>query len=342
MNADWLDQTLRARVVVDDGFSDRVVAVATAHGRTRLILRVLVALLSLGALAAAVAGVISHAAERLNGVHVIFGEGVDIGAHREAFVRDWQRLSAHPLLVRRASGDDASERLKPPLTWPTPPCPSPCPAIDGLRDVDTWLTAPNAYVLNGIGFDRLGTLADTHLHGALARGPQHVALAVADIEALGRLLLSHNKNGAHLLAGVAFRLDRARAAGLDIGDARASFSREDAQRLSELWLQSAAFVSAEADDEVRRMITESPSVLSCGAHTDWSGGLAVQAHVGSTTKPAPVAGCRAPAATPASVLCSDVDGLDCAAYLLAVRVPGISRIVTALATPDAFSRDWFQ
>lgn len=335
MNADWLDQTLRARVVADDGFSDRVVAVATAHGRTRVVLRALMAVLTLGALAAAVSGVIGHAAERLNSVHVLFGEGVDIGAYRDAFVRDWQRLSVHRLLERRTSGLDGSDRLAKLFPSPTTPCAAPC--LHGLRAVDTWRTPPSDLDL----YDLSG-LADAHLADAFARGPDAVAAAVADVEALGRLTLVHSRDGAYLFGLVDDRLQKARARGVDVGDARASFSRAEAQQLALLWLQSAAFVSAEADDEVRRMITESPSVLSCGAHTDWSGGLAVQAHVGSTKHPALVAGCGAPAATPASMLCSDPDGLDCAAYLLAVRVPGVSHVVTTLATPDAFPRDWLQ
>lgn len=351
---DWLDATLKARPVVDDGFADRVIAIGRAQDRTRLLLRLLVAVLGLGMVAAAVAGFALHTIERLHGQDSWFGTWATPAMREEAFVRDWQRLAGHPALVRRADGDSADARLAPVArVIPELVAGRPCRRSPIADDCDTsFLIGMHRFarieVLSpDVGTTTWGAIVRGHLARAAAVDGTAFAAAVDDAHAFARMLLAHRGNAAGIFAGITHEIEQARARGQDTGGATSLFSTADADRLAELWWEAPVFLGAEASPATRALVADSPSVIACGARRDPSRTLETaiafaddDAHRALLRRVADDAdGCAAREPLPVrSALCEHPDGAACAVYVATLQLPGVRGLLLPLLSPPP--RHW--
>jgi hypothetical protein len=351
---DWIDATLKARPVVDDGFADRVIAIGRAQDRTRFLLRLLVAVLALGMVAAAVGGLALHTIERLQGQQALFGTFATPAMREEAFVRDWQRLAGHPALRRTRGGEAADARLAPiARLLDDQVAGRPCRRSPIADDCDTaFLVGMRHFshldVLPGhVSTTTWGTIVRGHLARAAAVDGPTFAAAVDDAHAFVRLLLAHRGNAAGIIAGITHEIEKARASGQDTGGATPLFSTADADRLAELWWEAPVFLGAEASPATRELVADSPSVIACGARRDAPRTLdsaiafaTDDAHRSLLRRVADDAdGCAAREPLPARhALCDNPDGALCTAYVTTLQLPGVRGLFVPLLSPPP--RHW--
>ncbi len=298
---DWIDSTLRARPVDDDGFADRVITIGQAHDRTRRLLRGVVALALASALVAAGARVIEEV-ERFTYEALGYGESWQVrkdlwkqgAAREEAFVRDWRRLAERPEWRRVADGPAADAQLAPlAVNWAAYFKANADVSLD--EDIVELLTAAkwarqcdadpsllwcDTSALVGLHrFARLeqapnfpvGMFLRRHLRRAARVDGATFSAAVTDVHAFLRFNMAHAPGW--LFDDVRQEIEAARKAGLDTGGAQALLSVEDARRFTELWVESDVFMGVQAQPSTRAMIADSQSLVACGARNDLTGGL---------------------------------------------------------------------
>jgi hypothetical protein len=258
---DWLDDVLQQRPVDDDGFTARVVRLADAQRARRILWRRLalvvsfVVVVSTGrACLVAADDVVQQMSWSKTGPD---DATLALDTNRARVFAALQRLDAIPLLARR-DGPDATAVLKQAIA----------------TDDHTLLT----------GLDRFGVLNDTpwanlqltllareHLRAAteapLVDGePAPFVAAAHDIEALGRLLLTHSESREYFeleyFELVNTATDEARAAHKDGGfvptlDEKALVTLSSVQRA--LWL----YASPAARDEDFATLRATRSVIVC-------------------------------------------------------------------------------
>ncbi len=351
---DWLDDTIKNRAVVDDGFADRVIAIGRAQDRTRLLLRLLLGVLALGVVAAAIGGFALHTVERIAGTDRLFATFATASMREEAFVRDWQRLAARPALARHADGDTADARLAPIARRLNDNVTGrPCRRSPIGDDCDT------GFLVGMRQFARIevlppdvsnmtwGSIVRGHLARAAATDGATFAAAVEDAHAFARMLLAHRASGA-LLYGVVFdEIAQARARGQDTGGATPLFTAAEADRLAELWWEGSAFLGVDASPAARALVADSPSVIACGARRDpyrtIESAIAFadnDAHRALLRRVADDSdGCVA--RQPMSVregLCENPAGSLCRVYIATLQLPGVRGLFTPLLSPPP--RHW--
>jgi hypothetical protein len=334
---DWLDATLKARPVVDDGFADRVIAIGRAQDRTRLMLRLLVAVLALGMVAAAVGGVALHTWE-------VFGQknpGELLATPplaEDAFMRDWQRLAEHPALRRNGNGEAIDLHLYDPYAK------RPCSRRPIATDCDTgFLDGMQrfSHPKKSVGYHAGGLYRGVRLHlsRAAAVDGATFAAAVDDARALARILLHDSPYASVLFIGVNDEIAHANARGQDTGGATPLFTTEDTLRLAELWEQALSLNGAHASPATRAMIADSESVIACGARMDAHSRRASlmafaenDAHRAVLQRLADdLDGCvEGEPPVPLSRLCAGLEGGWCSAYLTTIQLPGLRHLFAAL------------
>jgi len=351
---DWLDATLKARPVDDDGFADRVIAIGRAQDRTRLLLRLLLGVLALGVVAAAVGGFALHTIERVAGTDRLFGTFATPAMREEAFVRDWQRLAGHPALQRSHGGEAADARLAPiARRLDDQVAGRPCRRSPLADDCDTAFLIGMAHFSHievlpaHVSTTTWGTIVRGHLARAAAVDGATFAAAVDDAHAFARMLLAHRGNAAGLFAGITHEIEQARASGRDTGGAAPLFSTADADRLAELWWEGPVFLGAEASPATRALVADSPSVIACGARRDAPRTLETaiafatdDAHRALLQRVADDAdGCAAREPLPVkTALCETPDGAACAIYVATLQLPGVRGLFLPLLSPPP--RHW--
>ncbi len=356
---DWLDVALKAKPVDDDGFADRVIAVGRGQDRTRLILRAVITLLSLGAITAVVVGITLHTLERLGriggaggwierlGSPGVFGEWDDPQAREAAFVADWDRLAEQTFLVRRTQGpvDDRLEIFQARLRndnslsracqQETRFAGCDTSFLVGMRHVDRLkIDAPDLWNV-------WTSVARAHLRQAATQDGATFATAVDDVSAFAAMLMARYQS-TKMLVVIAEEVEAARAQGKDLGGAKAPMSIDDAKRLGQLWWEAGAFVGIDASPTTRQRIIDSDSVIACGARSDPTSMLGMSAEFTTDRQHRDQLhqllgdpdGCRAPTLLPAREgFCDDPNGLACSAYMVLVKLPGIRDKMTSLLTP---------
>jgi hypothetical protein len=295
---DWLDDVLRSRPVDDEGFSARVTGLGRGEARTWWTVRVVIAVVVIGGIAAcmgaewAILGLMLGPDDR--GV-----EGrVWLADHRADFARAVAEFDTLPLL-RRRTGRDASAVLNEAIRKSSYPNVKPedsfaCESeagevqanrvgrpvtgvcdtswITGLAAYDEWKTPPDDAWLE---LDTLRKIARVHLRRAaaaalVAGAPAPFAVAARDVEALGRLALTNSGRGAQFFRVVAEEHDRAARDGRT-GDHVIVVDAAAADRLAHIWVAGSAFISAAATDDDVAAIGRMQSVLACGALGDTYG-----------------------------------------------------------------------
>ncbi len=191
MTGDWLDGVLRPRALPDDGFAERVIAVAQAQRRTKLLLRAVVLVVAVGAFAAYALGVVLTASERWDGSRSLAQRDVSwLDDERTDFQTLFAALDAHPALARRTGRDAAPtldavvrELREPTTDWaracrrelgidmPVAPLAVACDTsfINGLATYDEWRRATDRHV------EVARAAAATRAHEAMAALPARVA-----------------------------------------------------------------------------------------------------------------------------------------------------------------------
>ncbi|MCC7074764.1 MAG: hypothetical protein IT383_25870 [Deltaproteobacteria bacterium] len=309
MSADWLDVVLKPRALPDDGFAERVLAVAQAQRRTKLLLRALVTVLVLGALAAYVAGVVLTAAERWDGGAAILKDGQWLDGQRSDFRAVLAELDQRPALQRRTGRDAAAalDVVERELLDANSARARACAGeLKGDKNIDPIASACDTSFLTGLtAFDewrratvmhsaysavlappRYSEIVRTHLRRAATvdDGGQAFRAAAEDSIALGRLLLGHSFWGAVVLRVVADETERA---GARAGGFVAPLSSQEASEALHVWAMASDYGSASGtDDDVAFLRAHDRSVLSCGLRSDaFTGVLAMQAlYVGSAAR----------------------------------------------------------
>lgn len=267
---DWLDDALRPRPVDDDGFGARVVAVGVARRRNRLFVRSAAVLALAGVLGVYLA--VGYAGER----EFVLGPAIDgaswIAANRDRYARAVDAFDDRPGL-RRRSGRDASVVLDAASRdwWRCGWRACDTSFFVGLAGFDQWQAPAN------VSTSSIDDAAEQHLRAALAQpGPDGVAafaVAAADVEALGRLVLGFSSDGALVFATVARLKNEAELAGREL-DFEPTLTITEARAVQSLWLLGAAFVSPAAQDDDVEYVLGLRSVLGCGG-----GGAAASANL---------------------------------------------------------------
>lgn len=295
MPADWLDDVLKPRALPDDGFAERVIAVAQAQRRTQVLLRAVVIVLVLGALAAYCGGVVLTAAERWdNGDAILKKHDHWLDAQRADFRAVMAALDDRPALMRRTGRDaapilDVVEReLSDDNSSRSQACTdelrndreinalaSACDTsfINGLTAYDEWRRVADASTAEtlAIGASRLPAVVRTHLRRAAYDGGNAFRVAAEDSVALGRLLLGHSYMGASVLRMVA---DETARAGANAGGFVPPLTETEAFEALHVWVVASDYGSATGtDDDVAFLLIHDRSVLSCGLRTDVEGGV---------------------------------------------------------------------
>jgi hypothetical protein len=295
---DWLDNVLQPRPVDDEGFSARVAGLGKSEARTWWIVRVVIAAVVVGGIAAcmgaewAIVGLMA-APEDI---------GVDgtvwLAEHRADFASAVAEFDALPLL-RRRTGRDASAVLNEAIRKSSFPNVKPEDAfaceseagevqanrvgqpvtgvcdtswITGLAAYDEWNAPPDDAWMHA---DMLRKMARVHLRRAAAAplvvgAPAPFAVAARDVEALGRLMLTNSVHGARFFRVVAEEHDRAAHEG-HAGDHVVVVDAASADRLARIWVAGIAFISAAATDDDVAAVGRMQSVLACGALGDLYG-----------------------------------------------------------------------
>lgn len=338
---DWLDATLKARLVVDDGFADRVIAINRAQERTRLLLRLVLGLLTCGAMAGFL-GVLTAQTYEVFGRKNLLDMLATPAIAEEDFVRDWQRLAEHPALQRHASGQGVDLDLSNFGSRGHP-----CSRRPIAEDCDTgFLVGMRRFTLLKEPEFSAGSLyrgVKLHLRRAATVDGASFAAAVDDARALARLLLHNTPYSSLLFVGVNEEIERARERGQDTGGARTLFSEKDTLRLAELWEQALALDAVGASPTTRAMIAESKSVIACGARMGAHRGSAFlmtfaedDAHRAALRLLAEdLDGCIGIAGVEQPGLCKGIQSDWCNAYRSTIELPGIRRVFGALIAAEA-------
>jgi hypothetical protein len=279
---DWLDATLKARPVVDDGFADRVIAIGRSQNRNRSIMGAFAAVLALGLLLACGAQLFELALKRAG-----YNDAEEAAAWRDrertAFRAAFTRLGALPVLARR-EGKDASAVLD---TVERALLDSPCGArlkagpvdvdgpefhscdtspIEGLSTYDVWRRVRSHEEKDAaMALARLGVL---HLLRAAATGDGATyAAAAKDVEALGRLMLTAVPAGMVAFKALARVTGDIKDRGGDTGGYVAPLSSVDARLVAAVWAGAIRFSISDTNDTDAALVASDRSVLSCGARS---------------------------------------------------------------------------
>ncbi len=281
---DWLDATLKARPVVDDGFADRVIAIGRSQNRSRSIMGAFAAVLVLGLLLACGAQLFELALKR-SGYHDAEEAAAWRDRERTAFRAAFARLGALPVLARREGKDasailDAVERalldspcgtlLKAgPVDADGPEFHS-CDTspIEGLSGYDVWRRVRSPEEKDAaIRLARLGVL---HLLRAAATGDGATYAAAAhDVEALGRLMLTAVPAGAVAFKALARVTGDIKERGGNTGGYVAPLSSVDARLVMPVWAGAIRFSMSDTNDSDAALVASDRSVLSCGARSSF-------------------------------------------------------------------------
>ncbi len=351
---DWLDLALKNPGAVDDGFADRVVSVGKARDRTALMLRALAAVLVVGFVVSLAAGVVLHGAERV-GAGLIGDPGPRMDAERANFTADFQRLDALPFFARRDGDKDAGAVLNPPTEEDRADDPR-CAAEHGKKNVrfeDS--TCDTSFLVGLAAYDRwtgpqgrswwLGSYARSHLRRAGLVSGAAFAAAARDVEHLGRLALVSRASADKYFLIVNEEMTLVRERGGDTGGFVPVVDAKDAVRLRELWQQASHFAGAAANDDDIALIVNARSVLSCGAVSDATGSLAVQAHfagdhIVERTRPLmSIKGCGPrDVVNLTQVFCDTPDSISCAFYVRTLQLPPFRQAMAAATArlPEAW------
>jgi hypothetical protein len=291
---DWLDDVLRSRPVDDDGFSARVTGLGRGEVRTGWLVRTVIALVVFGGIATCSGAELFILGAMFDDDDALVDGRVWVDEQRADWARVVAAFDAHPALRRRA-GRDASTVLnfaieqmdrQPPAnhfacqkeaghlqanrediaalgvcdtSW-----------IVGLSAYDVW-TVPSEDFFSQHFYDLLNP-ARAHLRRAASQPlvpdmPAPFAVAARDVEALGRLALTHSNGGARFFAAVASEHERAAAAGR-AGDHILVVDEDDAALLQRAWFAGIIFVGPAATDDDVANVGRMQSVLACGALSD--------------------------------------------------------------------------
>jgi hypothetical protein len=365
---DWLDNVLRSRPVDDEGFSARVVGLGRGETRTWWTVRIVVAAVVLVFVGACSSVELALLGLLFSGEGGVDGKAW-LDEHRVDFARVVARFDAEPALRRRSGrnagpvldaaiarfGDErrlsaadreacrdevrskwaAYQRLPMSIDDTHPDrAHSRCDTswITGLAAYDEW-RSPTA---ENVDWELLATMARTHLRRAAAEpvvagAPAPFVVAARDVEALGRLALTHTGQGAYFFGVVAREHQQAARDGR-AGDHVVVVEEAEAKVLLRAWWAGLAFISASASDDDVAGIGRLQSVLACGALGDafgqfGDGGLDAQfldAHRVQRVRALDRRGCAQHPAQPVEQVC----GRDLS--------PGFCRLVLAPAVLPPF------
>jgi len=348
---DWLDTILVPRAVEDDGFTARVTGIVRAERRTRLVLRLVLALVLTAGFAACAAfeHLMMQVAFPLQDTDVSIRAFLDQhGAELRQLVARFDAMpalrrrtgrSAHAVFAGVLSGEQARGcrtegenttalvQRKEALSDQTL-LRSRCDTrwIEGLAAYDELSTDFG----NTVSWSFLGEQARTHLRRAAAAplvvgAPAPFAVAARDVEALGRLTLGHAAAGAGVFEVLAEEYAHAAAAGV-AGDYVAPMDAQDARLLASVWRHVALLTSAAARDDEVAFVAAQRSVVTCAAHNDINGLQTVgtlyldDARV-ERLRVLDAAGCRARRALSTSSICKDLPPNMCRVLVALSRLP---------------------
>lgn len=300
--SDWLDLALKNHPVADEGFYDRVIAVGRAQQRNRWLLRLLVAVLVVGFVAAFGAFVVLQAAQ---GRGWGAADETDRWFHdeRAAFHSELARLDAVPALARRTGRDAAVvlDRVGGELATPGSPLARCVFDLDALgpgaagsreRFVAVDDRCDTSFIVGLAGYDdwrrvrdvdvdtsdlgrASGALARSHLREARRSGPAAYAAAGDDVAALGRLLWGHTPFARATFYALIEETRDAAAAG-EHGGFVPPLTVRDVDIATAVWAASVGFASVAATADDFAAVDQSRSVLSCGARADPFADLVLQ------------------------------------------------------------------
>ena len=303
-SSDWLDDVLRSRPVDDDGFSARVTGLGRGEVRTGWLVRTVIALVVFGSIATCSGAELFILGVMFDDEEALVDGRVWVDEQRADWARVVAAFDAHPALRRRA-GRDAStvlnfaieqmDRQPPANYWACQKEAGHLQAhrediaalgvcdtswIVGLSAYDVW-TVPSKDFFGQHFYDLLNQ-ARAHLRRAVSQPlvpgtPAPFAVAARDVEALGRLALTHHSMGASFFAVVASEHERAAAIGRADGHTLV-VNEEDAALLYRAWQAGIWFVGPAATNEDVANVGRMQSVLACGALSDGYGLDGVYGH----------------------------------------------------------------